>query len=128
MRWIPVDTERVTFIGTSKTAEVAEYVELSNGERKRSGGQAKDQDSGMPLWVVDVMVMDPDAPRAEIVGVKVASYDEPQTVMGQPVKFHGLRALGYVMNGQSRVSYTFRADGIDSPATGRGGKPQDQAA
>ncbi|MDN5918667.1 MAG: hypothetical protein L0I76_26820 [Pseudonocardia sp.] len=113
MRWIPIATDRIQFIGTGKVAEVAEYVELSNNERKRSGNQAKDLDSGMPMWVCDVMVFDPEAARAEVVGVKVAALDQPQTTMGQPVNFHNLRALGYVLNGANRVSYTFRADGLD---------------
>ena len=118
MRWIPVDTDRITFIGTSKTADVAEYAELSDGSRRRTGNQASD-DNGVPLHVVDVMVFDPDSPRAEIIGVKVASYDKPETTMGQPVKFHGLRALGYVQDGSNRVSYSFRADGVEQPNNGR---------
>lgn len=112
MRRIPVDTNRVAFIGTGKTAEVAEYVVLSDGSRRRSGNQAKNED-GVPVYVVDVMVMDPDAERAEIVGVKVASWEPPHTEMGKPVKFIGLMALGYVQQGTGRVAYSFTADGIE---------------
>ncbi|WP_308817752.1 hypothetical protein [Pseudonocardia alni] len=130
MRWIPIDTDRITFIGTSKTAEVAAYGELSDGTRQRiPGKQQTDDVTGLPMYVVDVMVMDPDAPRAEIIGVKVASNEPPATTMGQPVRFVGLRALGYVLNGGgNRVQYTFRADGIESPNTGRGHKPAENAA
>ena len=73
MRTIPVDTTRITLIGTGKAAARAEYVELSDGSRKRSGNQAKDETSGMPMWVVDVLVDDDDADRAEVISVKVAS-------------------------------------------------------
>jgi hypothetical protein len=120
MRWIPVDVSRITFLGTGKTAPVAEYVELSSGERRRSGNQAhdlnEDGSKGAPLYVVDVMVIDPDNPRAEIIGVKVASWDEPKTEIGKPVMFQNLRCMGYVQQGTNRVAYTFRADGIQGQA------------
>lgn len=121
MRAIPVDTNRINFIGTGKTAERAEYVELSDGQRRRSGNQAKDDTTGMPLWVVDVLVDDPDSDRAEVAAVKIASHDEPRTPKWQPVKFRNLVAVPYVDSGTNRVKLSFRADGIEGapvkPAT-----------
>ncbi|ODU05556.1 MAG: hypothetical protein ABS81_07280 [Pseudonocardia sp. SCN 72-86] len=114
---------RCRFVGTGKVAERAEYVELSNGERRRSGNQAKDETTGLPLYVVDVLVDDPDSDRAEIVGVKVASHDQPRTELGKEVKFRGLVALPYVMQGTNRVALSFTAEGIEGQ-----GKPQGQAA
>ncbi|WP_214370667.1 hypothetical protein [Pseudonocardia sp. H11422] len=112
MRAIPVDTSRVQFIGTGKAAARAEYVELSDGSRRRSGEQAKD-DHGVPVWVVDVLVDDDESDRAEVVGVKVASYDEPRTEKWKPVRFVNLVAVPYVAQGTNRVALSMRADGIE---------------
>lgn len=119
MRAIPVDTTRTQFIGTGKAAARAEYVEATDGvpggerRRIRSGNQAKDEDTGLPLWVVDVLVDDDDAERAEVIGVKVASRDEPHTAKWQPVRFRGLVCSPYVDKGSGRVALSFRADGIE---------------
>jgi hypothetical protein len=116
MRTIPVDTNQITFIGTGKAAARAEYVELSDGSRRRSGNQAKDTESGMPLWVVDVLVDDPDSDRAEVIGVKVAAWEAPVTKLGQPVRFANLVAVPYVDQRSGRVALSMRADGIEGAA------------
>lgn len=115
MRQIPVDTNRVMLIGTGKAAARAEYVELSDGQRRRSGNQAKD-DNGMPVWVVDVLVDDPDSDRAEVVGVRVSSHDEPVTEKWKPVRFRNLVAVPYADRSTGRVALSMRADGIEGPA------------
>lgn len=120
MRAIPIDTNRVTFLGTGKGSARAEYVELSDGTRKRSGEQARD-DNGVPLWVVDVLVDDDEADRAEVAGVKIASYDEPQVEKFKPVKFVNLVAVPYVDRGSNRVAMSFRADGIEGGQARKGG-------
>lgn len=125
MRSIPVDTTKVQFIGTGKVAERAEYVELANGERRRSGNQATDENTGLPLYVVDVLVNDPDSQRAEIAAVKIPSNVPPETQMGQPVNFTDLVAVPYVDNRSNRVAMSFRATGIDN-GNQRGGKAQNQ--
>lgn len=126
MRRIPVDSTRVTFIGTGKVAERAEYVELADGQRRRSGNQAReirpDGSAGLPLWVVDVLVDDDEADRAEVVSVRVAAHEAPVTGKWQPVRFAGLVATPYVDRGSGRVAYSFAADGIEGGATA--GKPE----
>ncbi|MEK6440122.1 hypothetical protein [Pseudonocardia sp. T1-2H] len=123
MRTIPVDMSRVSFIGTGKAVERAEYVELSDGSRKRSGNQAKDE-SGVPLWTVDVIVDDDDAMRAEAVGVTIASHDEPRCEKWKPVKFRDLVATIYVEQGTNRAKVSLKASGID----GAHPNPKPQAA
>ncbi|MFR9803200.1 hypothetical protein ACL02T_12980 [Pseudonocardia sp. RS010] len=112
MRTIPVDQNRVTLIGTGKAAARAEYVELADGQRRRSGNQAKDE-NGVPVWVVDVLVDDPDADRAEVVGVRVASWDEPKSDRWKPVRFVNLVAVPYADRSTGRVALSMRADGIE---------------
>ncbi|RZT87103.1 hypothetical protein EV383_4010 [Pseudonocardia sediminis] len=113
MRSIPVDTSKVNFIGTGKAAARAEYVELSDGSRKRSGEQAKDE-NGVPVWVVDVLVDDDESERAEVVAVKISTRDEPHTEKWKPVRFVNLVATPYVMQGTGRVALSMKADGIES--------------
>ena len=122
MRKIPVDTSRITFMGTGKRVSRAEYVELSDGQRRRSGNQAKD-DNGVPLWTVDVIVDDDEADRAEAVGVKIASHDEPMTEKWKPVRFRNLTATIYVEQGTNRAKVSLSADGIEGT-----GKPMAAAS
>jgi hypothetical protein len=121
MRNIPVDSTRVRFIATGKHAARARYAEMAPDatgkvERKRVP-DSHDQDAqGRPLWVVDVMVDDPDADRAEIAAVKVASHEVPETRLGEEVRFVNLTCSAYVQNGSKWPTFTFRADGIERPA------------
>lgn len=124
MRRIPVDTTRVRFIGTGKAAARAKYAELSDGSRKRVPDAQDTNEAGVPMWIIDVLVDDPDAERAEVASVKVAAYEVPETRLGQEVKFVGLVALPYVQQGTSRVALSFSADsieGIGQVARGGGG-------
>ena len=116
MRSIPVDLSRVQFIGTGKVIEKSEYVELSDGQRRASGQQAKD-DAGTPLWTVDVIVDDDDAKRAEAVGVTVASYDMPTSPKWQPVAFREVTATIYLDQRSGRPAVSLRAEGMANPVT-----------
>jgi hypothetical protein len=112
MRRIPVDCTRVRFLGTGKVAERAKYAELSDGTRRRVPDAQDTDERGRPIWLVDVLVDDPDAQRAEVAGVKVACFEVPTTQLGVPVEFIGLVALPYVQQGTSRVALSFTAESI----------------
>ncbi|HEY2203401.1 MAG TPA: hypothetical protein VGH99_02835 [Pseudonocardia sp.] len=117
MRSIPVDVSRVIFVGTGKTALKMEYVELSDGQRRASGNQAKHPDSGLPLWTVDVLIDDDDARRAEVIGVTVASADEPVTEKWRPVRFRGLTATIYNDQSNGRATVSLKADGVEQASS-----------
>lgn len=114
MRSIPVDLTRCNLIGTGKCSPKAEYVELSNGERRPSGNQAKHDGTGLPLWVVDVLVDDDDARRAEVVGVTVPAADEPTVPKYQPARFRNVTATIYVDRASGRASVSLRAESVDA--------------
>ncbi|GAA4674288.1 hypothetical protein GCM10023215_02310 [Pseudonocardia yuanmonensis] len=118
MRAIPVDTSRVQFLATGKAVARAVYAELTDGSRRRVPDRQEMNDDGVPMWTLDVLVDDPDADRAEVVGVKVASYDEPAVEKFRPVQFVNLVAVPYVQQGTNRVAISMRADGIEV-ATGK---------
>ncbi|MEK6438753.1 hypothetical protein [Pseudonocardia sp. T1-2H] len=115
MRSIPVDIARVALIGTGKASPKAEYVQLSDGQTRRSGNQATDG-NGMPLWTVDVLVDDDDAVRSEVIGVTVPAYEEPIIAKFQPVQFRNVVAKIYTdrASGQAKVSLV--AEGLMTPA------------
>jgi hypothetical protein len=112
MRAIPVDTSRVQFLATGKAVARAVYAELADGSRRRVPEKQESNDEGVPMWTLDVLVDDPDADRAEVIGVKVASFDEPAVEKFRPVEFVNLVAVPYVQQGTTRVAISMRADGI----------------
>ena len=87
--------------------------------------QAKDKQSGLPLWAVEVIDADPQA-RDKTARVKVAAADQPQLpaapssgVPFVPVEFTGLTVTPYV-NQAGRLAYSLKAAGVRSP--GRAGR------
>jgi hypothetical protein len=115
MRNIPVDTSRMSLLSSGKLMAKAEYAELSDGSRRRvPDAQAKDRETGLPLWVVDCFLDDDEEEgRAEVVGVTVASREKPQVQKFRPVHFVNLVASAYVRDG--RTAFTFRASGMAAP-------------
>lgn len=115
MRVIPIDTSRLVLVATGHVSSKAEYVQLSDGSRKASGNQAKDPDTGMPLWVIDCLVDGETERRAEIVGVTVGSHDEPTVQKYRPIVFRGLVATIYQDGGSGRPATSLKAEGIEQP-------------
>jgi len=103
-------------------------------EASKSGRfvQSKDRQSGLPLWVVDVIDADPAA-REKTVRVKVASAEQPVLPAAPaglpfvPVEFTGLTVTPYVSQA-GRLAYSLRASGIRVVRGGRGGAGQESAA
>ena len=90
--------------------------------------QAKDKQTGQPVWVVEVIDGDPAA-RDKTAKVKVASQVQPvlpPPAAGMPfvpVEFTGLTLTPYV-NQAGRLAYSVKAAGVR--VAGRGGRgPQD---
>jgi hypothetical protein len=84
--------------------------------------QARDKESGLPVWVVSVIDADPDA-REAAVKVKVAAPVQPvlpETLPGlpfRPVAFDGLTVTPY-LNGNGRIAYALRATAVHAPEVG----------
>lgn len=113
MRWIPVDQDRVKFLGTESAAERFDYA-----DGKRAESQARDEATGLPLWVVDALVIGGGSDRAEIAGVKLPSRDKPVVPMGEIVHFEQLEVMPYTPQGGGRLQFSYRAAGIRQ-ATGQ---------
>jgi len=86
--------------------------------------QAKDRESGLPVWAVDVIDADPAA-RTKTARVKVASSDQPVLPPASPglpfmpVEFTGMTVIPYV-NPAGRLAYSLKATGISPARTSRG--------
>jgi hypothetical protein len=86
--------------------------------------QAKDRESGLALWAVDVIDADPAA-RVKTVRVKIATSDQPVLpppgpgMPFIPVELTGLTVVPYV-NPAGRLAYSLKATGITPARGGRG--------
>jgi hypothetical protein len=85
--------------------------------------QAKDRESGLPLWAVDVIDADPAA-RVKTARVKIAASEQPTLPPANPgnpfppVELTGLAVIPYV-NPAGRLAYSHKATGI-TPVRSRG--------
>jgi hypothetical protein len=88
--------------------------------------QARDKESGLPVWVVDVMDFDPEA-RERTFKVKIAAEVQPvppDAVDGVPVRpvlLEGLTVTPYQKEGgfgRTRIAYSLRATGMSAPRFG----------
>jgi hypothetical protein len=88
---------------------------------KENRVQARDKDSGLPLWVVEVMDFDPEA-RERTFKVKIAGAVQPvppEAVAGAPVRpvvLEGLTVTPYIKDGpRPKIGYSLRATGLAAP-------------
>ena len=90
-RELPVDVARLATMALGVEA-VQEWIETAEG-RRPSGNQAKDEDTGLPLWQIGVMfnpIKGGDALGTAM--VSIPSTMAPDVTPGQPVEFEGLQA------------------------------------
>ena len=105
---------------------ISEVDSLDDFEKssKENRVQARDKESGLPVWVVDVMDFDPDA-RERTLRVKVAAAVQPvppEAIPGAPVRpvlLEGLMVTPYIKEGpRPKIAYSLRATGLAAPRRG----------
>lgn len=105
---------------------VSEVTPVNDFERstKDTKVQQLDKDNGLPVWAVDVVDADPEAPRkSKTVTVKIAAKHQPVPPSNDsaspftPVEFDGLTALPYIEESGnfSRIAWSVRAAGMHAP-------------
>jgi len=128
-----VECGEVFPLGVGVVGAVAPLVDFDRSTRENRVQQL-DRDSGLPVWVVDVMDFDPEA-RERTFKVKITAPVQPvppSAVEGTPVRpvvLEGLLVTPYmkeVGNGRSKIAYSLRAAGLAAP--GRAARPQSSAA
>lgn len=85
--------------------------------------QARDKDTGQPIYTIDVLDCDPEA-RERTFKVKIIADREPvlpEALPGAPVRplvLEGLTVTPYlkdVGNGRQRIAYSLKATGMGAP-------------
>ena len=131
---IPIEFGMV-FPGGAYAAGPVEKVRDFVRSRKDEVIQQTDKDSGLPLWVVEVIDAHEDA-RQRTVKVKIAAQVQPvlpPPVPGSPftpVEFDGMSVVPYVDTGRcqakdtgkcgARLAYSLKATGVRAPSRGMG--------
>lgn len=125
-KWLQIGHDQVFSLGAFLVSEVTPMIDFdkSSGENRV---QARDRDTGLPMWQVEALDGDPAAPkRSRTVTVKFAAPTQPAAPTNSsgtpftPVVFEGLMALPYIERSGdfSRIAWSFRAAGMTAP-----GKP-----
>lgn len=88
-----IDGIRQAMSATGITEKVMEWVETPEGKRRPGDVQARDENTGMPLWGVEVLFVQTSFGRRSTVTAKVTvgHEDEPKVAPLSPVGFNGLR-------------------------------------
>lgn len=114
---LPVDGSQMTFIATGKFRPVREYAELADGSRRAIPDSQSERD-GVPVWTVDVQLVDDESDRDQAVGIKVASASKPEPPQYGPVTFSGLVCTPYVDRRTNRIGLSFSATGMTTVSNG----------
>lgn len=89
-----VESVRQPMTATGIVDPVMEWEETPDGRRRPSDKQQRNQNTGMPLWTVEVLYVQTSFGRRSTVTarVTVAGLDEPTPAPMAPIGFRGLRA------------------------------------
>jgi hypothetical protein len=124
-----VSMEDVFPLGAFVVSDVESVRDFDKSTRERPV-QARDRESGLPVWSVSVLDADPAARKTEkTVTVKIAAEYQPvppEAAVGMPfaaVEFDGLSVTPYVDDKRGRVAYSLRASVMRAPAPAGGKVP-----
>lgn len=113
MATFAIDGTRQKMMTTGVVEPVNEWIEV-DGKRRPGDVQARQEDTGMPLWGVEVVYQSEDWGRKSTVSEKVTvgAQTEPKPGMFQPVIFEGLAVSVRVDKRTNQVSATWMAEAI----------------
>ena len=102
---------------------VGGQLDFEKSQAKVEDAQARDKESGERVWVVRVIDNDPEARTSEFKVKIIAPHCPtlPEALPGtnfRPVVFRNMTVTPYVeetRTGRSRVAYSLRASGVESP-------------
>jgi hypothetical protein len=122
MAFYAVDSARQVMRSTGIVNEVREWVDGQEGKRRPSELQARDENTGMPVWDVEVLYRQVAFGRESNTTGMVRVGAPVKPVLGEfaPVAFEGLSVEVRVTKAGG-LSETWRADGVAGQA-GRDGK------
>jgi len=123
MTFYAVDSKRQAMRSTGIVNEVFEWIER-DGKRKPSETQARDEDTGMLLWAVEVLYRQVAFGRESNTTGTVTVGSPVRPVLGEfaPVAFVGLTVEVRVIKASGSLAETWRAEALAE------GKPEDKPA
>ena len=106
-------------LGVVGAVSASDDFDASTKERRV---QARDKESGLPVWQVDIMDFDPEA-RERTFRVKIASAVQPvppsavEGVPVRPVVLEGLTVIPWLddRGARPRIAYSLKATGLTAP-------------
>lgn len=123
-----VDSTRQPMTATGIVEPVMEWDETPEGRRRPSDRQARNENTGMPLWAVEVLYIQTAFGRKSTVAAKVSvgAPDEPKPAPLTPIGFDGLLAEVRVNKAGGFVEF-WTAELLLEPAR-QASKPAEKAA
>jgi hypothetical protein len=111
-----VDSIRQPMTATGIVDAVTEWEETPEGKRRPSEKQARNPNTGMPLWAVEVLYVQSAFGRASTMTAKVTveAVEEPKPAPLTPVAFAGLRVETRISKAGGFTEY-WSADGLVEP-------------
>ncbi len=108
-----VDSSRQNMITTGIVEPLREWEETSDGRRRPSERQARDEQTGMPLWAIEVLYTQTSFGRESTVTAKVTVPVEHQPIPGRlaPIGFTDLR-VDIRVNKAGGFSEVWSADSV----------------
>jgi hypothetical protein len=117
---IPVSFPDVFPKGTLAVGPVEAVIDF-DASTPENRVQARDTETGDPVWSVEVVDPDPEA-RTRLLKVKIAARTQPVLPDAQPgaqfrpVEFDGLSVTPYIVTGvRPKIAYSYRASGLRAP-------------
>ena len=112
-----VDGKRQAMVATGLVAEVKEWEDKPDGGRRPSERQARHEDTGFPLWAVEVLYQQTAFGRVSSVTAAVSVGSAVQPVLGPftPVRFEGL-AVEVRVNKAGGFTESWSAASLAEPA------------
>jgi hypothetical protein len=117
---LKVDCAEVFPHGLGVVSEVKSLDDFT-ASSKDNRVQARDKDTGLPMWSVEVLDFDPQA-REKTHRVKIAAAVQPvppEAIPGAPVRpvvLEGLTITPYIKDGpKPKIGYSLRCTGLAAP-------------
>ena len=127
-----VDSSKQPMVATGVVSVVPEWVERPEGGRRPSDVQARHEETGMPLWAVEVMYQQTAYGRVNsvIAAVQVQAMDQPNVTALGPIAFDELRVEVRIIKASGVLVENWTAAGIAAPVPGsrRPGQPTGSAS
>lgn len=121
MSTFAVDSLRQPMTATGIVEAVMEWAQTPDGKRRPSDTQARDEQTGMPLWGVEVLYVQSSFGRSSTVTTKVtvAAETEPRPAPLTPIGFSGLVVEARVNKAGGWVE-SWSAESITEPTRSAG--------